>query len=125
MVQLTIDRRATPTLQVAHAQLKLKRWTGALIGIAAAVRSGVGVLSFFGVGPLFGLAAYQLRGALRNGPIVVEWTLAGLLVVAGIAVTQEKSARTCRRARIIGWFVVADTVVYIASITVELVTALV
>jgi hypothetical protein len=55
----------------------------------------------------------------------VEWTLAGLLVVAGIAATQGKSVRTCRRARIVGWFVVADTVVYIASITVELVTALV
>ena len=110
---------------MAHAQLKLSRWTSALIGFAAAVRSGVGVMSFFGIGPLFGLAAYHLWPAVGTGPIVVEWTLAGLLVVAGIAAAQEKSVRTYRRARIVGWFVVADTVVYIASLTVELVPALV
>ena len=62
---------------------------------------------------------------LGNGPIVVEWILAGLLVVAGIAATQERSVRTYRRARIIGWFVVVDTVAYVASVTVGLVAALV
>jgi hypothetical protein len=82
-------------------------------------------MSFFAVGPLSGLAAYHLWDALGSGPIVVEWILAGLLIVAGIAATQEKSVRTYRRARIVGWFVVADTVAYVASITVELVAALV
>jgi len=124
-VQLMVSGRATPALQVARAHLSLSRWTGALIGIAAVVRSAVGVLSFFAVGPLSGLAAYQLWSALGGGPIVVEWVIAGLLVVAGIAAAQEKSVRTYRRARIVGWFVVIDTVVYAASITVELVAALV
>lgn len=124
-VRLMVNRRATPALQVARAHLNLSRWTGALIGIAAVVRSGVGVMSFFAVGPLSGLAAYHLWDAFGSGPIVVEWVLAGLFVVAGIAATQEKSVRTYRRARIVGWFVVVDTVVYVASITVELVAALV
>jgi hypothetical protein len=124
-VQLMVDRRATPALQVARARLNLGRWTGVLIGTATVVRSGAGVMSFLAVGPLSGLAAYHLRDAWGSGPIVVEWILAGLLVVAGIAATREKSVRTYRRALIVGWFVVVDTAVYVASITVELVAALV
>lgn len=122
---LMIDRRATPALQVARAYLNLSRWTGALIGTVGVVRLGVGVMSFFAIGPLSGLAAYPLWDAWGNGPILVEWILAGLLVVAGIAATRGRSARTCRRARIVGWFVIADTVVYVASIAAELFVALV
>jgi hypothetical protein len=125
VVQLMTDRRAAPALQVARAYLNLSRWTGALIGTAAVVRFGVGVMSFFATGPLSGLAAYHLGDAWGGGPMLVEWMLAGLLVVAGIAAARGRSARTCRRARIVGWFVIADTVVYVASIAFELFRALV
>lgn len=125
VVQLMIDRRAAPALQVARAYLNLSRWTGALIGTAAAVRFGVGVMSFFAVGPLSGLIPYHLWDAWGRGPILIEWVLAALLVVAGVAATRGRTARTCRRARIVGWFVIADTVVYVASIAFELFAALV
>ena len=125
VVQLMNARPVTPTLQVARAYLNLSRWTGALIGTAAAVRIGVGFLSLFAVGPLSGLAVHRFWEAWGSGSILVEWVLAALLVVAGIAATRVRSARTCRRAQIVGWFVIADTVVYVYSIAVELFAALV
>jgi hypothetical protein len=96
-VQLMVNRRATPARQVARAQLSLRRWTGALIAIAAVVRSGVGVLSLFTIGPLSGLAAYPLWAVLGNGPIVVEWILAGLLVAAGSLRRKATSTRRIQR----------------------------
>lgn len=106
-------------------QLSLRRWTGALIAIAAVMRAGVGLMSFFAIGPLSGLTAYSLWNAWGNGPIVMEWLVAGLLVAAGIiTATRVPSIRTYQLARATGWFVVADTIVYVGSITVVLVAEL-
>jgi hypothetical protein len=118
---MVINQRATPARQVARARLSLGRWLGSLIGITAVARSGVAVMTFFVVGPLSGVVALPLWAVFGSGPIVVEWLLSGLLVVAGIiAAARVKSPWAHRRAQTAGWFIVIDTVVYIASIGVVL-----
>ncbi len=122
---MTVRRRATPGHQLARAYLSLSGWTGALIGIAAVVRIGAGVMSFFTVGPLLGLAIYPLWDSFGGEPIVVEWLLAALLVVAGIATAiRIRSDRIHRRALVVGWFLLIDTVLYVVPIAVVLVTEL-
>jgi hypothetical protein len=90
--------------------------------MTAVARSGVAVTTFFLVGPLSGVVAVPLCAVLGSGPIVVEWLLSGLLLVAGIvAAARVKSPWVHRRAQTAGWFIVVDTVVYVASIAVVLV----
>lgn len=103
-------------MDVARIRRSLRGWTGALVGLVALARCGAGVLSFFALGPLTGLALYPLWEIWGTGPIVTDWLLAALFTAAGVtAATRMNSVWGYRRARIVGWFVVVDTVVYVAS----------
>jgi hypothetical protein len=122
---MTARRKATPGHQLTRTYLSLSRWTAALIGIAAVVRVGAGVMSFFTVGPLLGLAIHPLWDSFGGEPIVVEWLFAALLVIAGIATAiRIRTNRIHRRALVVGWFMVIDTVLYVVPIVVVLVTEL-
>lgn len=102
----------------AHRERRsLSRWTGTLVALVTLAR-GAGVpLTLFTLAPLSGLSAYPLWMILGDVPIVAEWLLAGVLVVAGIvAAATMKSIWGFRRARNVGWFVVVDTVVYAAPV---------
>jgi len=119
---MVTDQRAAPAQHVARARLSLGRWLGTLIGITAIARAAAVVMTFFMVGPLSGALAGLLWTVFGSGPMVVEWLLSGLLVVAGvIAAARVKSTWSHRGAQTAGWFIVVDTVVYIASLAVVLV----
>jgi hypothetical protein len=82
-------------------------------------------MSFLTVGPLLGLAIHPLWDAFGGEPIILEWLFAALLVAAGIAnAIRIRSNRIHRRALVVGWFLVIDTVLYVVPIVVMLVTEL-
>lgn len=93
-----------------------------LVGAAVLVRFAACVGTLSGAGPLLGLGTLALFGATRSVvPVAVEYAVGAVLIVAGVVIgiaVAGGSPRSLVAVRVTGWFIVADTVVYLTSIAV-------
>ena len=110
------------TMADRRARRSLSGWAAAMLGVATVSRVVTTVLSYFAVGPLLGVLTYPLGMAHGVGVPIVEWVLAGLLLLTGFLVAIGVRIREpARSAGIVGWFVVADTVFHVLTIAVVVV----
>ena len=87
--------------------------------MATVLRAVTTLLSYLSLGPSSGPLAYVLWRTFGPAPGVAEMLLAGVFVIAGIIVAIRVRTRgTARPAGRVGWFVIADAVVYGLSIAV-------
>lgn len=87
------------------------------------VRAVTSVLTSFAVGPLIGSITFALwtPDGLAIGTTAMEYLAAALAVVAGLVISARVTSgghRAIRRAGVTGWILLADTAIYLGSITV-------
>jgi hypothetical protein len=109
---------STPACPAAQ----LSNRTVRLIGAAALVRFAAFVATLSVAGPLLGMGTGALVAATRSRvPAAVEYSASAVLIVAGVLVAIAAaggSPRSLAAVRVTGWFIIADTVVYLTSVAV-------
>jgi hypothetical protein len=101
----------------------LQRWTAGTVIATALARAVTSVLTYFAVGPLIGSITLELwtPDGFAIGTTVVEYLAAAIAVAAGLVIAARVSSgghRALGHAGVTGWIVLADTTIYLGSITV-------